>query len=63
MKKQRKTIKSKEENKYPEINPKERGVYELLDKEFKIIIIKKLNSSRKQTMHGQNDSTNKDRKY
>lgn len=43
MNKQENMSQSKEQNKSPEIKPKEMEIYELPDKQLKIIVLKKLN--------------------
>lgn len=63
--------KSKEQNETLETNPKETQIYELPDKEFKIIIIKMLNERKenkdtqlnniKRVMHKQNENINKEK--
>ena len=47
MKKQENMAQSKEKNKSPETDPKEKEIYELPDKNFKIIILKELNKQKK----------------
>lgn len=47
MKKQQNTAQSNGKKKSPETNPKEKYLYELPDKEFKITIIKMFNKLRK----------------
>ena len=47
IKKQENMAQSKEKNKSPETDPKEKEIYELPDKNFKIIILKELNKQKK----------------
>ena len=51
---------SKEKNKSPEIDSKEREVHKLPDKKFKIAITIKIHSERRKSMNEQNESNNQD---
>lgn len=67
MKNEANVTEPKETNKAPVTEPKETEIYELPDKEFKMIVLRKLvestdrqlNETRK-TMHEQNDKFNKE---
>lgn len=58
MKKQGKMAQSMEENKSLEANPKEMEICELPDREFKILVLKKLNNLQKNTDKQLNESGN-----
>ena len=59
-KKQVDIAQSKEQNKSPETDPKEREVYDVSDKELKITIIKILNRLKKM-MHEQKENINEEK--
>ena len=58
MKNQRNTTQSKEQNKSPDIDSKEREVHKLPDKKLKLAITIKMHSELRKSMNEQNESNN-----
>ena len=59
MKKQSNTLKQKENDKFPEANPEVTEVYNLNDREFKIVVIKKLSELQEKSERQFNELKNK----